>query len=248
MRFAGCAAHGPCDEPAGLRRFLAAGNGCPDIAINVHPRMEDQRDLFPGDACLFDSGGPWKLFEAADRLRFTVTAGGDTDPYQVLDVGRDFSAGDLYCLRERSSPVLPIDYPLDELLIVNHIAHHAAGVEVHSLGIDDGGRGLLFVGVSGAGKSSAAQLWAGCPGVTVLSDDRIVLRRQGGRIFAHGTPCTATPAFAIRGASRWTGYSSSARPRRSPPVNSLQPRLRRASSSARSSLSGAVPGSRTVSP
>ena len=113
---------------------------------------------------------------------------GGTGPYQVLEVESDFSAGDLYCLSGRDSPVSPVAYPLDELLIVNCIAHRGWGVEVHSLGIDDGGRGLLFVGVSGAGKSSAAQLWAGLPGVTVLSDDRIVLRRQGGAIFAHGTP------------------------------------------------------------
>jgi hypothetical protein len=106
----------------------------------------------------------------------------------VLDVERDFSAGDLYLLAGSDPTSAALGYPLDELLVTNILAHHGIGVDVHALGVDDRGRGLLFVGVSGAGKSSAARLWAARRGVTILSDDRIVLRRQEGAIYAHGTP------------------------------------------------------------
>ena len=53
------------------------------------------------------------------------------------------------------------------------------GLEVHAVGIvDEIGRGHLFLGHSGAGKSTTARLWLEQPEIRILSDDRIVLRRQ----------------------------------------------------------------------
>ena len=74
---------------------------------------------------------------------------------------------------------MPLEYPLDELLLQGLLAR-GRGAEIHACGIADGsGRGLLFVGQSGAGKTTMARLWEGERGITVLSDDRIILRRVG---------------------------------------------------------------------
>ncbi|MCK7514181.1 MAG: hypothetical protein MZV70_65980 [Desulfobacterales bacterium] len=63
------------------------------------------------------------------------------------------------------------------------------GVEIHACGlIDSSGRGRLFAGQSGDGKTTMAKLWQDEPAVTVLSDDRIVLRKRDGRIWMYGTP------------------------------------------------------------
>jgi hypothetical protein len=84
-------------------------------------------------------------------------------------------------------PVYPLEYPLDELLMIHRLSR-GEGVEVHAVGIsDEKGRGHLFLGHSGAGKSTTARLWRNRPGVKILSDDRIILREYEGRIWMYGT-------------------------------------------------------------
>ena len=52
----------------------------------------------------------------------------------------------------------------------------------------EGSDGLLFVGQSGAGKSTIARLWLAEPGAVVLSDDRVVLREEPDGLWMYGTP------------------------------------------------------------
>ena len=81
-----------------------------------------------------------------------------------------------------------MQYPLDELLLLNLLSR-GRGVEVHACGIVDSTcDGYLFVGHSGAGKTTMARLWEKEPGVTILSDDRIILKLEEGQIWMHGTP------------------------------------------------------------
>jgi hypothetical protein len=84
--------------------------------------------------------------------------------------------------------VYPLEYPLDEVLMIHRLAC-GVGLEVHAVGIvDEDGRGHLFLGHSGAGKSTTARLWLSRPGVRILSDDRIVLRFRDGELWMYGTP------------------------------------------------------------
>ena len=120
---------------------------------------------------------------------------------------RDFTKGELYlspdvfaARRPGAAGVFPLSYPLDELLFINLLAQ-GRGVELHGCGVSIRGEGLLFIGPSGAGKSTIARLMATRPGVTVLSDDRTILRRMKGRWRIYGTPWHGTArAFAAEGA------------------------------------------------
>jgi hypothetical protein len=47
--------------------------------------------------------------------------------------------------------------------------------------------GYLFLGNSGDGKSTTAKLWFG-QGITVLNDDRIIVRQNKGNLWMYGTP------------------------------------------------------------
>jgi hypothetical protein len=81
--------------------------------------------------------------------------------------------------------VIPLDYPLDELLIMHRLTQEKA-IELHGCGIVRAdGTGNLFVGHSGAGKSTTTRLWTGLEDVEVLSDDRIIVRRDGGKQVPH---------------------------------------------------------------
>lgn len=83
----------------------------------------------------------------------------------------------------------PLEYPLDELLI-SHRLLKVGGLEMHSCGIfdQDYDRAYLFVGMSGAGKTTMARQWQAEERALVLSDDRILIRPEAGRYWLHGTP------------------------------------------------------------
>lgn len=146
----------------------------------------------PAETPLFDSGGLWSLFaeNGGYCMNFLRSFPGET-PYKSAWFDKDFSRGRLELSRlffNRRKAVYPLEYPLDELWMIHHLAS-GTGVEVHALGlVDDSGNGHLFLGHSGAGKSTSARLWQYQPGVHVLSDDRIILRRDGGQVWMHGTP------------------------------------------------------------
>ena len=58
----------------------------------------------------------------------------------------------------------------------------------HSSGIVQDGRGTLFAGVSGAGKTTVSRLWLSEPDVSLLNDDRIIIRKRDGAFWMYSTP------------------------------------------------------------
>ncbi|MGA7223417.1 MAG: hypothetical protein WBX16_11190 [Candidatus Acidiferrales bacterium] len=145
----------------------------------------------PGEL-VFDSGGLWKLFRNSEGYCFQFTSKliGPL-PYKRATVAADFKTGRIELSREyfaAGEPLNPLEYPLDELLWIHRLAM-GQGVEVHGCGvIAPDGRGMLLTGHSGAGKSTSARLWAKHRASRVLSDDRIILRQEDGRIHMYGTP------------------------------------------------------------
>ena len=149
---------------------------------------------------LFDSGSVWKLYEDGSNLQFDFTSPAvGPNPYKRLYVDLEFRRGRL--LLNRScfpDPSLcnPLEYPLDELVVMHRLGRER-GVEVHAAGMRDAeGNGYLFLGHSGAGKSTTTRLWNQQHSMTVLSDDRIILREHGGQVWMHGTPWHGEAAFA----------------------------------------------------
>lgn len=150
----------------------------------------------PDGPPLFHSGGLWSLFEErlegceGYRLNFQRNLPGEM-PYKSVWFDRNFESGHLILSRRffpEDLPVYPLEYPLDELLMIHRLAC-GYGLEVHAVGIvDEIGRGHLFLGHSGAGKSTTARLWLDHAGVQILSDDRIILRTHGKKILMYGTP------------------------------------------------------------
>jgi hypothetical protein len=169
----------------------------PDLDLEVAWGREH---LKPNGDLLFESGGPWKLHREADRLVFSVYSSLlGPEPYKVARVAPDFRSGEILLRRDAFSgdgPVDPLQFPLDELLVI-HLLGTGLGVEVHACGlIDADGRGILFCGQSGDGKTTTSRLWDGIPGTRILSDDRIILRRKEGRFWMYGTPWHGDAEYA----------------------------------------------------
>ncbi len=153
-----------------------------------------------GGRRVFDSGGLWQLFEEDDAYVFRLaTPVLQPHPYKVARFSRTFSHGEVVFHRPYFDPraaLYPLEYPLDELLTIQLLAQ-GRGVEVHACGVVDVELGgLLFVGVSGAGKSTMGLQWAETPRVQLLSDDRIILRRVDDQIWMYGTPWHGEAALA----------------------------------------------------
>lgn len=88
----------------------------------------------------------------------------------------------------RGKTLDPMEFPIDELLMINILPDREA-IEVHGCGAIVDGRGYLFAGVSGAGKTTTAGLiQRRHPDAVILSDDRIIVRRVGGEQRMYGTP------------------------------------------------------------
>jgi hypothetical protein len=149
---------------------------------------------------VFDSGGVWKLYRDGARHRFLFSSAAlGPLPYKEGSFDSDFASGEVTLRRSCFQPpqgLWPLEYPLDELLLQGLLAR-GRGAELHACGVTDrAGRGLLFVGQSGAGKTTLARLFEGMGGTKVLSDDRIILRRVGGSFTMHGTPWHGEAALA----------------------------------------------------
>jgi hypothetical protein len=184
-----------------LRTFAVETDSC-DVEILV----EWARDLkVPEGAPLFHSGGLWSVFEESSgyRFYFSTPSLGET-PYKAAWFDREFRRGQVVLHRpyfERCGSVNPLEYPLDELAMIYRLSC-GEGVEVHGCGvITPDGRGLLLTGHSGAGKSTSSRLWSKETGARVLSDDRIILRRENGRVWMYGTPWHGDAGIAE--ADRW---------------------------------------------
>jgi hypothetical protein len=141
---------------------------------------------------IFDSGGIWQLYKNANQYLFRLAAPfSNWLPYRIARFNSDFSFGEMLCERRyfpEGKPVYFLEYPLDELLFMNLLAR-GKGAEVHACGLrDTTGEGYLFIGQSGAGKSTTARLWLEDPEMKILTDERVMLRRSGEQIIMHGTP------------------------------------------------------------
>jgi len=185
-----------------LALFETESRHC-DIEIEVFwsERIESQ----PGNP-VFDSGSLWTLRLSGEEFQFDFATPvfGDV-PYKRLCVNPGFSRTQLYlnrCCLDESQIVYPLEYPVDELLVTHWLAR-GRGIELHGCGLVDSGSGAeLFLGHSGAGKSTTTQLWTSLRDVHVLSDDRIILRNRGSEVWMHGTPWHGEAGFASPGSAK----------------------------------------------
>jgi hypothetical protein len=171
--------------------------------IQVHAQFVDELKSFPVEP-RFNSGALWRVFSQADSFTFDFVSDLlGADPYKRLVVDRTFSSAQLLLsnkLLAPHAPIFPLEYPTDELLITNYLASRRLGVEVHGCGlIDSDAGGQLFLGHSGAGKSTTTRIWQSTRNPFILSDDRIILRLEDGKLRMYGTPWHGEAAFAEQG-------------------------------------------------
>jgi hypothetical protein len=193
------------------RRFLVKAEP-PDLALRVSRRPLGVRADGP---LVFDSHRTWKLH--ASRGWHVYRLFGERlgpAPYREARIAPDLASGEVLlnpAFHPPGDPVDPLQFPLDELLFLHLLSAHG-GVELHACGVvAPSGRGYVFAGQSGDGKTTMARLWESVPGALVLSDDRIIVRRGTTGYVMYGTPWHGEAELAAAASAPITAVSLLAR-------------------------------------
>jgi hypothetical protein len=174
--------------PPAYTPFSAPGRS--DISLDLSV-ADDQLEEGPA---IFDSAPIWSLYRVKSGSSFHLF-----DSYPELKRTLFIpDEGGSARLSFHAADWDPFVGPSLELLMITHLAR-CHGVILHGCGISSDGRGVVFAGESGAGKSTLSRLWAQKEGIEILSDDRVIVRRQNGSFRLYGTPWHGEEAFAAPG-------------------------------------------------
>lgn len=173
--------------PPAYQPFVQPGTG--DIRLHLHRGIPES---LTGEK-VFESPPVWSLYRKDDNSIIKI-CDALSGIERILVFPSQFEKAGLYFPEQSGRFDDPFYGPTMELLIVNYLAQ-GRGTIVHACGIERKGRGILFVGDSGAGKSTMANMWAREGGVHVLSDDRIIVRKKGRRFRMYGTPWHGDASF-----------------------------------------------------
>ena len=169
--------------------FIAEGQ--PDAVLQVH---YGSLPKFKLEEKIFNSGTIWSLHRSKGKYVIKIHS-------RMAVLNSDFRSGNIYIEPSSPSAVLsyPLDYPMDEVLMINRLSR-GLGIMMHACGVSHNGRGIIFAGTSGAGKSTVADIWKTrisrlkshsmeqSNNTILLSDDRIIIRKIDGHFFVFGTP------------------------------------------------------------
>jgi len=180
--------------PERFNNFFYNSMQKPDIRIKVEivdklPRIDKVKQVFT--TYHFQDGSEnWRLLKKDNTYIYKSPL---KDKKQVMLVNKRFDRITAYLLpKKQKGRVWRIDdivYDFLHVLLINYLALHKKGIFVHSIGVKDlDGKGLLFAGKSGCGKTTTAKLWDKHSRAMVLNDDRIIVRQLNNKFFIYGVP------------------------------------------------------------
>jgi hypothetical protein len=152
----------------------------------------------PRGDLVYDPGSIWKMYKAGRDCDAALTYEGDGLALQAQAVLRANAAWDTLTLREHRTGRCwrsLLNIGAGELLFRTAILF-TDGLVFHAAGLDDNGKGIVFVGHAGAGKSTQLGQWSDEPGVVAMNDDRIAVRVEAGGPRCYGTPWGGTSNIA----------------------------------------------------
>jgi len=187
IRYADESLRRPLSETVSRFEVMSSAAAEADVTVTVDAMPVP---LPPSGRLLFDSGAVWRAFDDDGGFRIDCSSDllGDL-PYKAAFFDRDLREGRILMRRDVVTDEMhALDYPLDEVMIA-HLLGRGRGVELHGCGIiDRDGRGQLFVGQSGAGKTTTARVWLSEGHYEIVSDDRVIVRFIDGEWRMFGTP------------------------------------------------------------
>jgi len=128
----------------------------------------------------------WSIWKHSSELYIrTIFPQSASEKSGVLKFSLSSGEWDLW-IDSMDKEIDPFEYPLDGLVLYYLTVIHG-DIMIHSSGVNYSGKGYLFTGVSGKGKSTMAGLWENA-GARVIHDDRLILRKTGSSYKMYNTP------------------------------------------------------------
>ncbi len=128
----------------------------------------------------------WSIYKQRNNLYIsTILPLSQKQREAILQFSLDKREWDLW-LDSIDDETDPLEYPLDGLILYYLTVLHG-DIMIHASGVSYEGRGYLFSGISGSGKSTMAKLWD-IPGVKIIHDDRLIVRKEGKGYVMFNTP------------------------------------------------------------
>jgi len=201
--------------------FIYKGERSPEITIKVEivnqlPDFNEAQNLFI-TTHFKDNKENWRIMQLKEKLIYKSSLDARK---QIAVLDKNFKKATIYCLpinprqvgdydrqgkiREMKMKfvsdrngfawsIADIIYDFIQVLLISFMAKNNKGVFFHGVGIKDKtGQGFLFIGKSGTGKSTIAEIWHRHSHGQVLNDDRIILRKQKNSFYIYGSPWHGT--------------------------------------------------------
>lgn len=164
--------------------FIRVSNGStelpPDAGCVFHaPYVEEN-----GGTLIEKNPEFWSVWEYNDQM-FLKVAFPDKRGNALLKFSLENMEWDLI-FDPGQCVVDPLEYPLDGLILY-YLTAINGDLLIHASGVNYKGKGYVFSGISGKGKSTISRLWHEA-GASVIHDDRLILRNMPGGFRMYNTP------------------------------------------------------------
>ena len=182
-------------DPAYAGFFSAAAGAVPLAELPVELLRGAMAP--PAGEPLWRAGDHWAVWEDGADLRVHVGLRAPASARRFCRVARDLAHAEVVLAPAAWAGEFletPLRYPLDQILSWGLLAR-LGGALLHAAVAVKDGRGRVFTGRSGAGKSTISALLRD-EGWRILNDDRVVVFHRGGEWRVAGTPWHGSGRFA----------------------------------------------------
>ncbi len=175
--------------------FTTAVGGGPELTIEV----KSGRAVIPaGAAKVFNaplledapagpqqSGEPFWEVAADEKATYVRVTLKEPARFPLLIIPRGKMSWQFFT-DEAGSEINPLPYPVDGLILY-FLTSMKGDIMIHGSGVISDGKGWIFTGKSGSGKTTMAKIFDS-NGDRVVHDDRLILVKEGARWRMHSTP------------------------------------------------------------
>lgn len=179
-----------------FQRNICTVNGSYDVLIRVHyggyNLPEESERVFVAPYTIESNGYKvqryenfWSVYKSNSDLFIITNFPDSASKKAILKLSLTLREWDLW-IENSGAETDPLDYPLDGLILY-YLTAIKADIMIHASGVNYGGSGYIFSGVSGKGKTTMADLWYNI-GAQVIHDDRLIIRCIDGEYRMFNTP------------------------------------------------------------
>ena len=189
------------DSQTYLAPYAPFAEGDADVVPVINLRVEiveSLRDVAVGQVKeIFNDEAPYFwLFESEGKYSygFSYTR---KSPNCIVVVSDDYSDAVVYVSKANAEKLVEFALSNAMMLLYTFRTSGEDTLMVHASVIEYEGRGYMFLGKSGTGKSTHSGLWLKhIEGTVLLNDDNPVVRVIDGKVYVYGTPWSGkTPCY-----------------------------------------------------